>query len=69
MIELIEENKLDRVKYGFSPNIRSFKGELVTVKEGLRHYNYFVPSGSSTSKEVESQKEQTNSSTSLEVED
>ena len=40
IIELVEQNKVDRVKFGFSPSILSFKGELLTIKEGLRHYKY-----------------------------
>lgn len=40
LVDSIEREVADRVKFGFSPNATSFKGELLTVKEGLRHYKY-----------------------------
>ena len=40
VVESIERNEIDRVKFGFSPKTTTFKGELLTVKEGLKHYKY-----------------------------
>jgi hypothetical protein len=40
VLDRVESGRVDRLIFGFSPNDITFKGEILTIKEGLRHYKY-----------------------------